>query len=149
MISIRPATPAGLDAIDRCARDAYAKYVERIGREPAPMVADFATQVDDGLVHVAVDGDGSLMGFAVFYPQAKAMHLENVAVSGAHQGKGVGKALIAHCEAEARKQGFGCVELYTNQKMTENLTLYPALGYEEIGRGSQDGFDRVFYRKVM
>ena len=149
MITIRLATPNDFAAIESCARDAYAKYVERIGREPAPMVADFATQIDDGLVHVAVAADSALMGFAVFYPQGEAMHLENIAVAGAHQGKGVGKALIAHCEAEARQQGLACVELYTNQKMTENLTLYPTLGYEEIGRGSQDGFDRVFYRKLL
>jgi ribosomal protein S18 acetylase RimI-like enzyme len=149
MITIRLATPTDFAAIERCARDAYAKYVERIGREPAPMVADFAAQIDDGVVHVAVDADGSLMGFAVFYPQDSAMHLENIAAATAHQGKGIGKALIAQCEAEARRQGFACVELYTNQKMTENLSLYPTLGYEEIGRGSQDGFDRVFYRKVI
>jgi hypothetical protein len=33
--------------------------------------------------------------------------------------------------------------------MTENLTFYPALGYDETGRGVQDGFARVFYRKAL
>ncbi len=60
MITIRLATPNDFAAIESCARDAYAKYVERIGREPAPMVADFATQIDDGLVHVAVAADSAL-----------------------------------------------------------------------------------------
>jgi hypothetical protein len=41
------------------------------------------------------------------------------------------------------------VTLYTNERMTENLVFYPALGYVETGRGMQDGFARVFYRKPL
>ena len=41
------------------------------------------------------------------------------------------------------------VELYTNAQMTENLSLYPRLGYAKTGRRMEDGFDRVFYRKEL
>jgi len=41
------------------------------------------------------------------------------------------------------------VTLYTNERMTENLRLYPALGYLETGGAVQDGFARVFYRKLL
>jgi ribosomal protein S18 acetylase RimI-like enzyme len=146
---IRPATPADLAAVTACAREAYTKYVERIGREPAPMVADFAGQIADGILHVAVGDDGTIDGFIVFYPREDHMHLENVAVANHAQGQGVGRALIAACEAAARDAGFERVELYTNEKMTENLTLYPHLGYVEAGRWREDGFDRVFYRKTL
>jgi hypothetical protein len=37
---IRKALHSDLDAIRRCAEAAYSVYVERIGRRPAPMVAD-------------------------------------------------------------------------------------------------------------
>ena len=70
-----------LDAplIAHCARAAYAMYVARIGREPAPMVADFASQIRDG--HVFVVGDeGKVLGYVVFYPRGDHIHLENVAV---------------------------------------------------------------------
>lgn len=33
--------------------------------------------------------------------------------------------------------------------MTENIPYYPSLGYEEIGRWQEDGFDRVFFRKEL
>jgi hypothetical protein len=33
--------------------------------------------------------------------------------------------------------------------MTENLSLYAALGYEETGRATEDGFDRVYFRKSL
>ena len=51
--SIRAAAPEDLDAIRRIARAAYAPYVPRIGREPAPMVADFAAAIAAGQVWVA------------------------------------------------------------------------------------------------
>ena len=59
MVQIVPAEPSHLDAIAACARAAYEKYVARIGREPAPMVADFASSFAAGHVRVAVDGEGS------------------------------------------------------------------------------------------
>ena len=77
------------------------------------------------------------------------MFLENVAVSPNHQGKGVGNRLIAFCEDEAKRLDLQAVELYTNEKMTENLTLYPRLGFEEIGRRKEEGFNRVFFRKQL
>ena len=43
---IRPAGPEDVDAIRRIARAAYALYVPRIGREPAPMVADFTASIE-------------------------------------------------------------------------------------------------------
>ncbi len=46
-------------------------------------------------------------------------------------------------------QGFSAVELYTNEKMTKNLQPYPYLGYREIGRWEEDGFNRVFFKKEL
>lgn len=143
---IRPARPDDVPAVRACAEAAYQIYVAAIGKKPAPMVADFAAAEAEGHLYVA-EADGEIAGFVVFYARDDHVHLENVAVSPAHQGKGVGGKLIAHVEHETRTRGLGAVELYTNVKMTGNLTLYPALGYEEIGRWSEDGFDRVFYRK--
>ncbi len=146
---IRPATRNDLPAIRHCARKAYTKYVGRIGKTPAPMVADFENQIRNGSVFVAEDESTGLQGFVVFYQRDEHMHLENVAVSTEHQGKGIGKALIGFCETAAHDSGISSVELYTNEMMTENLSLYPRLGYLEIGRWSEDGFDRVFFRKQI
>ena len=66
-----------------------------------------------------------------------------------YQGKGLAVRLMKHVEEHARRRGLCAVELYTNVKMTENLTLYPHLGYQEIDRRTEDGFDRVFFRKNL
>ncbi len=145
---IRLATPDDIAAVRRCAEGAYEIYVTAIGKKPAPMVADFAAAQAQGQLYVA-EVDREVAGFVVFYHRSDHVHLENVAVSPAHQGKGVGGRLMEFVEQETLKRGLATVELYTNVKMTGNLTLYPALGYEEIGRWSEDGFDRVFYRKTL
>ena len=148
-MAIRQAATKDVPAIQACAAEAYEKYVERIGKKPAPMVADFAQQVRQKTVHVSVGPQGEIEGFIVFYPRADHMHLENVAVGPRHQRKGVGKRLIEFCENAARQAGLRAIELYANETMTENLRLYPRLGYEETGRREEGGFNRVFFRKVI
>ncbi len=147
-VSIRQGEPSDVSTIAGCARLAYARYVSRIGREPAPMNADFAQQIDHGLVHVAESG-GRFAGYVVFFPEHDELMLENVAVLPEFAGRGIGRALIAHAESAARSLGLGAVHLYTNEAMTENLALYPRLGYRETDRRIEDGFRRVFFRKVL
>jgi len=148
-ISIKPATNNDLHAIRSCADAAYQIYVPRIGQKPAPMVADFEEAITKQIIcvahleHIA----SNIVGFVVFYERGDHMHLENIAVAPKAQGNGVGRALISFVEQSALAAGCNAVELYTNEKMTENLTLYPKLGYEEIERRQEDGFNRVYFRK--
>ena len=37
----------------------------------------------------------------------------------------------------------------TNATMVENQRLYASIGYEETGRGTEAGYDRVFMRKQL
>ena len=146
---IRQAVAGDEAEIRACAEQAYARYVPLIGRKPAPMSADYAAQIAAGDVHVAVGDDDRVLGFIVFHAEEGHVVLENVAVLPAAAGRGTGKALIRFCEDCARRRGFGEVRLYTNEKMTENLSIYPRLGYAEIGRGTEDGFDRVYFSKTL
>jgi len=148
-LRLRPARAGDEAAIRDCAALAYARYTPLIGRAPAPVSADFAAQIAAGQVHVAEDGRGAVLGYVTCFPEAGAMLLESVAVLPEAAGRGIGRALIALCEARARAAGLGRVRLYTNAKMTANLALYPRLGYVETGRGRADGFDRVWFEKVL
>ncbi len=136
-------------AIRECAEQAYAHYVLLIGRKPAPMVADFAGQIAAGNVYVATDDQGEFCGFIVFYAQDAQMLLENVAVLPAASGRGIGRELIGFCEDTALQCGLKAVCLYTNEKMSDNLSIYPKLGYAEVGRHMEDGFNRVYFKKSL
>lgn len=147
-VTLRPAIASDVDAICLCAKKAYNKYIERIGKAPAPMIADFASAVAAQQVLVACSDD-SLLGYVVFYQAGDSMHLENVAVYPDVAGSGIGRQLISQVEEAAKSQGLESVELYTNEAMTENLTMYPAIGYEEFDRRVEGGFNRVYFRKFV
>jgi len=149
MVTIRQAGPEHVDRVRACAHAAYAKYVAPIGREPAPMIADFARQISDGVVDVALGANDQVVGFLVCYPRNGHLHVENLAVLPAAQGRGVGARLLAHSEMRAREHGLNAIELYTNVKMSEALSFYPACGFVETGRRNEDGFDRVYFRKAL
>ncbi len=145
---IHHATHDDVVHIKRCAELAYAPYVERMGKKPAPMVADFGALVDTQSVYILEVGC-NLRGFIVCFANKDHFHIENIAVLPGFTGMGYGRQLMDFAEAEARKLGYSRLELYTNEKMRENLTLYPKLGYEEFARKTQDGFSRVFFRKHL
>ncbi|WP_299790180.1 GNAT family N-acetyltransferase [uncultured Marivita sp.] len=146
--SIRPAESGDLAAIRSCAREAYLGYIPAIGRAPAPMVADFASQIARGWVWVAPTRT-RIAGYIVFYPRADDMFLENVAVHPEFQGQRTGPKLNGFFEDQARDTGFDTVRLYTNAAMAANLSLYPRLGYVQTDRRIEDGFDRVYFEKRL
>ena len=142
---IRPARPADADWARTLVRRAYALYVPRMGKEPAPMLADYAALIAAGEVHVLEDDRP--MALIVIYPKEDALFIENIAVDPGAQGKGHGRALLAFAEREARRLGLNFLRLYTNARMTENLAYYPSLGFRETERRQEDGYKRVFFEK--
>jgi len=135
-------------AIRDLVRAAYALYVPRIGREPAPMTDDYAARIAAGEAWV-VEENGALLAVLVLEDFPDSLQLDNIAIAPAAQGRGLGRALIAFTEAEARHRGYAKVTLYTNEKMVENLALYPRLGFIETHRAPQAGFARIFYEKLV
>lgn len=128
-------------------------YLERMGQEqkPAPMTADYASLMGQGVVRVLDDdpAGADLAGVLVAFACDDHYFIENVAVLPQLRGTGRGRLLLTFAEDEARRQGFDRIEPYTNAAMRENIDYYPRLGYEETGRHEGDGFQRVFFRKSL
>src|SRR5215471_8009561 len=93
--SIRTASLDDISRIRSIARAAYAKYVHRMGREPAPMAADYEGEVSARRV-VVIDVDGSVSGYMVAWPEADAYFIDNIGIEPEAQGKGLGAAAEAH-----------------------------------------------------
>jgi GNAT superfamily N-acetyltransferase len=146
---IRRAVHGDVFDIERIVRVAYAKYVPRIGVAPGPLGDDYAARVAEGTVWVAARADAAIAGLVVLLPRSDHLLLDNVAVDPTCQGTGVGRALLAFAEDEARRGGWRELRLYTHQLMTENIALYRRNGWIETGRGMQEGFARVFFRKAV
>ena len=145
---IRAALPADLPAIEAIVEAAYSPYIARMGKKPGPMLDDYAARIRNGEASV-LEAEGRVLGLLVLIDQPEALLLDNVAVAEAARGRGIGKRLVAHAEAEARRRGCRAIALYTHETMTENVALYAKLGYQETGRGEQAGYARVFMRKEL
>jgi GNAT superfamily N-acetyltransferase len=146
---LRRATDADVAAVTELVDAAYRHYVPRIGGLPGPMTADYRQVISDRAVTVA-EADGSVAGLIVLAETPEGFCVENVAVHPSQQGRGLGRALLAFAEQEARRVGFSSVYLYTHEKMTENLALYGKLGYVEYERRRPEpGFALVYLRKPL
>jgi len=147
-LRIRRADLADLPAVREVVARAYGVYVERIGMRPGPMDADHRAEIDRGLVWLAAEGE-TVLGLIVLVENPDHLLIENVAVDPAHQGAGVGRALLGFAEDTAREAGLDATRLYTHEKMSENLALYARLGYREFERRDEGGFARVFLSKDL
>ncbi|MEV6031889.1 GNAT family N-acetyltransferase [Nonomuraea sp. NPDC052116] len=132
-------------AVERLVHDAYSPWIEVVGMRPLPMEADYGALIAAGRVHVTDPLDALI----VLVPEDGVLLVENVAVRPGHQGKGLGRALMAYAEEEARRLGLPALRLYTNVKMTTNIALYESLGYVETGRMGVEGRSAVMMRKQL
>ena len=148
MATIRPATIQESGVVTECVREAYAKYVGRIGKEPAPMLVDYEAAILAGEAWVLVEGDETT-GVLVMRPENDHLFVETVAVRPDRQGSGLGRRLMAFAEEVARGRGLREIRLYTNEKMEENLPFYRSLGFEETGRRLDEGYRRIFMKKRL
>lgn len=145
---MRAATAADVPAVGEIVDDAYRHYIVRIGKPPEPMLDDYAARVSEGSVWVLEEG-ALIVAIIVLLPAPNYLLLDNIAVSPARQGLGLGRQLLAFAEAEAIRRGYREIRLYTHQTMVENQRLYASVGYEETGRGREAGYERVFMRKRL
>lgn len=147
---IRLANPEEAEAVTACVDAAYSKWIEVLGRKPAPMLADYTELIERGVVYVLPDGD-KLAGVLVIWPIEDAMLIENIAVEPGYQGKGIGKVLMDFAEVKAREAGLDMMRLYTNQKMEYNQAYYKKLGYDQtrVEASPPDGRLTVWMHKAL
>ena len=141
MESVRLATPADLPAVREVVRAAYARYLDRMDRPPAPMLADYGAAVDAGQLWVT--------GLIELAEHGDRLHVGNVAVHPSAQGTGLGRRLMEFAGEQARQRGLDRLDLFTNEVMTENQAIYARLGYRETGRRTEDGYQRVYMEKDL
>ncbi|PNP41966.1 hypothetical protein TGAMA5MH_06144 [Trichoderma gamsii] len=154
-LSIRRATVEDLSVLRTIVNASYSKYIERMGKPPAPMLLNYnelPKKQDIFVLETISDDKGSEIVGAITLAiddAGGAVKISNVVVGPAAQGRGYGRTLMDFAEGVAREKGIDSLELYTNAKMHENISLYPKFGYIETGRRSEDGYDRVYFRKQL
>ena len=141
----RKANSIDEDAIKQIASRAYRKYIERMGKEPAPMRPNI--QKND-IVFVC-EKENKIIAFAILVIKDGNIFLENLAVEPLLQQKNVGTAFISFIENYLIKEKFDFYQLYTNEKMIENILWYQKIGFKKIREVTEKGFNRVYFQKKL
>ena len=147
-VAIRPAKPNDAPGVATCVCEAYVHYIERIGKQPGPMLEDYKEVIQQFQVHVAEAGT-KVVGAIVLKITDEGFYVDNVSVRPVVKGQGVGRLLLELAESEARRQGYASIYLATHELMTENRALYTRIGYVEYAQRVVNGFPRVFLRKAL
>ncbi len=148
--ALRIAVPDDADAVRAVVTAAYEPWIPVIGMRPVPLSADYDRLIAAGRVTVLCPtAGGPIAGLIVLVPEPEVLLIENVAVDPGHQGRGIGRTLLAHAETTARNAGLRSVRLYTHRLMASNIALYERLGYVVTARDELDGRPVVHLAKVL
>jgi GNAT superfamily N-acetyltransferase len=145
---LRRATDGDVQAITELVVAAYRDYEPLIGRTPLPMLIHYEEAVRDHEVWV-LELDGALVGVIELDVHPDHLWVENVAVAPRWQGRGLGRRLLLHAEAEARRRGLDRLDLLTNERYLDNIAMYTRYGYVETHRVPHQGTDLVFFSKRL
>ncbi|HJS94463.1 MAG TPA: GNAT family N-acetyltransferase [Solirubrobacteraceae bacterium] len=115
---------ASLEALQRRSSDVWEAYRGQLAAHPDAIELP-QSYIDNGWVRVAVDDQGTPIGFSVVIPGTGPSHeLDGLFVDPAHMGGGIGRALVEDAAARASNRGAACLEVIAG----------PAQGfYERVG----------------
>ena len=134
-LRIRDARPADAEALAELIRqlgysasaEAVAARVERLARSGADRV-------------VVAEVGGEVAGLASLHVSlsleydAPAAKLSAIVVDERHRRRGIGEALVAELEAEARRRGCCLIFLTTAERRKDAHAFYRRIGFEQTGR---------------
>ncbi len=138
-------------------RDAFERYIARSLAEEIDDIPGYYA-AKDGAFHVATLG-GALVGmFGLERVDAETMELRRMYVADAARGRGLGRLLLRHAEAECMKAGCRRLTLSTSEVQRAALALYRGAGYrlvrEEIATAASNktvgaNIRRFAFEKIM
>jgi len=117
-----------------------------------------------GIVDAADDGlpatfDGQLVAMGGFLPSeeghederavADAAELHRMRVAPTHQGRGIGRRLLAELEARIERAGYETALATTASRQASSVAFYPAAGYREVDRSTYREYELVHFEKSL
>lgn len=135
-ISIRPAHPDECPSLRVVERDAGQRFrdvgLAAVADSDTTSEAFLRSLFAHGVVLCAAEGDDAPVGFLLAGRLDDALHLYELSVATAYGGQGVGSALLAAAEQEARRRGLSRLTLATFRDVPWNRPFYERRGFAEV-----------------
>ncbi|MDX2238269.1 MAG: GNAT family N-acetyltransferase [Hyphomonadaceae bacterium] len=136
-LTLRAASAADIPALQAIERDAAERFrplgLLTLGEGGSSVVSadDHARAIAAGLSRIAVR-EGEAVGFAMGALHTREVYLHEISVLRAHQGCGVGSALLDDFAAAARAAGANAIILSTFRAVSWNAPYYARRGFVEL-----------------
>jgi GNAT superfamily N-acetyltransferase len=136
---IRPATPDDVPAILRLIRELaeYERSLDQVTATARDLHATLFAPAPAVFAHVAVSGD-QVVGFALWFLNFSTwlgrhgIYLEDLYVTPALRGQGLGKALLGELAATCVRRGYGRLEWWVLDWNAQAIGFYRSLGAEAM-----------------
>lgn len=134
-----PAAPGGAEALVALRIEAMRPSLERIGRiDPARARERFRAGFSPRHTR-HVDAHGERVGFLVTRPQADSLLRDHLDIHPAHQGRGIGSAVLAQVFEEARALALPVRVGALRASDSNRFSLRH--GFQEVGQGEHGIYD--------
>jgi ribosomal protein S18 acetylase RimI-like enzyme len=153
-VTVRPmrGDSAEIVAVVALIRGAFADYLDRLDppssavRETPESIAELLGR-EHGLV---AEAGGAAVGCLFLQRREDGdIYIGRVAVARAHRRDGVGRALMAAAEAEARRLGGARLTLGVRLALDGNRRFFASLGFVEGALHTHPGYDRPTWVEMM
>lgn len=132
--SFRLARLSDEEIVREISAEAYVPaYLPVIGAVPRPANENYSDRIVQGQVWILLC-EQSPAGVLVLERGEEWLTIYSIAVRPSFQRSGLGRLLLDWADLQASIAGVRELRLYTNERMTKNLTLYQRCGYEIISR---------------
>lgn len=133
---IRPVTPDDVEDVVRLVRELadYEKSLDEALMTAAQLQAALFGPAPALFGHVACDADGAVVGFALWFLNfstwrgTHGVYLEDLYVSPAHRGTGLGRELLRTLAAICTERGYARLEWSVLDWNTPSIEFYRAAG---------------------
>jgi ribosomal-protein-alanine N-acetyltransferase len=96
---------------------------------------NFIDSLNAGYIGLVVVGtDNTVMGYTILMPAVDDLHILNLCIAPAQQGRGAGRRLLAEIRRVSLERGIHLILLEVRPSNTHAIRLYERFGFSEIGR---------------
>ncbi len=102
-------------------------------------------RLKDGFEVIVAEKDGRVVGFIVFKKERDHVDIDNLDITKDEQGKGIGRALVAHVESIAKSCGYSLMKTDTTENAQgvpwKSYGFWTKMGYKDTGERLRTKYD--------